>query len=465
MKLLIDVSNLAYRAAYKFSLSDRNGRLTNVIYGVLNSLGHIAMQQRPSEIVLCFDAGSRARKEIYPEYKAQRHKSDSGLAVKNEVARQLPILTELVSHLPVVCLNCSGVEADDLIGVIAEVNKHTTVGIVTSDHDLYQLARPPKHVIIDPKTGGITKLEMDPKHYLIHKVLVGDPSDNIKGVPQVGKVTARRLIEQYGSIREIMKAAKANGKLGSVSFKEALAIVRRNLKLMKIGDLLTTDEKQDILTQYEEQVSGMSLDVNSFRQRIISIGFPSVASRLSEFLIPFKVISRGKSENSKRDRKPRSKGEESASARRAKRGSRRYTPRIRKTTPDSVAVSSRRKGTRATLRTDSRSREGIRQSAIIGETMEARVRRLGAPNTGIHGTPAILEKQQSRQRQALQLLQVLQWPEAVAYLKTRPDEERVVAELVEVFEAKPSFIPSKKTFSVLQNVHNGYSMELPDWGK
>jgi len=97
MRLLLDVSGVAHASARKYNLEDTKGRGTSAIFGVLRALEALAAFD-PSEIVVCFDGGSRARRELYPEYKAGRDNTDP---VRIDIHRQLDVLREILEFTPV----------------------------------------------------------------------------------------------------------------------------------------------------------------------------------------------------------------------------------------------------------------------------------------------------------------------------------------------------------------------------
>lgn len=459
MKLLVDVSNLAYRAAYKLSLSDKAGNMTNVIYGVLHSLERIAKEQKPTELVLCFDGGSAARYKIYPEYKAQRHKSDSSQFARGEVSRQLPLLQELVESLPVICLKCVGVEADDIIGIIADISAGERVGIVSSDHDLYQLAKPPRRVIVNPGTGETVKLTMKPKHYLWSKVLVGDPSDNITGIPRVGVVGAKKLIAEHRTLKGIMLAAKEADKLGSVCFADALSIVRRNMRLMKIGDVITDSEKISVLNQYQAGRKRLHLDQDRFRKDLLALGFISTVSRLSSFLVPFRSIKKA-SESEKNS----TKSSRSEKARTAKRI--RVTVSLQKEAPNAVSKRSPNKSTRRATQTDN-GVGSVSKGLNRGAEVETGVFGTSSRSKGMLETPEIHQRRLVRRTEALHILRKLQWSKDVrAYVNKLPrDDKYLVKQLAAKLEPNNDLIPSKNAVIRLQQIHHDYTMELPEWAK
>lgn len=290
MRLLIDVSGLVYRAAYKHGhLTDAKGVKTGIVYGVLRSLEKIAREAQAEELVVCWDGGPQKRKAIYPDYKSNRKRDPE---FEEDKRRQQSILVRLFAKLPVVQVWEPEVEADDAIAVLCKFLHLERVGIVTGDKDLYQLASPPKHTIVSLR-GEHVRLDLKPSQYLTYSVLVGKGSNTLPGIPRVGDKTARALIAQHGSLKRIVEAAHISGdKIGSLIYSDAKKIIRRNLQLMRLGILLDEGEKRSILDQYKRGRLNRRIDEKGLRQDLLALGFASYLQRFSAFLIPFRGMER-----------------------------------------------------------------------------------------------------------------------------------------------------------------------------
>lgn len=297
MRLLVDVSSIAYRAHYKLKLTDRDGKLTGVIYGLLRSIERLAIQYEPEEVILCFDGGSEARRELYPQYKANRKNEEA----RKEVRRQLAIFRSIAGTLPVVMVGEPGVEADDTISAIAKFQSREEIGIVTGDHDLYQLIDLPLHYVVEP-TGEKRKqivikkhgIKLKPRYTVLFKSLVGDTSDNIEGVTGIGPVNANRLIKEVGgTFKAILKHAKSEGGLGRDDYKTVRNKLRRNKRLIALdGSLLTKDQLTSILDQYRLGRLERHIDKKALTAELKRLSFSRFITRLSGFLIPFRAMVR-----------------------------------------------------------------------------------------------------------------------------------------------------------------------------
>jgi DNA polymerase-1 len=297
MRLLVDVSSIAYRAHYKLKFTDKDDNLTGVIYSLLRTIERLSVTYEPEEVILCFDGGNDARREMYPQYKANRKNKEA----RKEVRRQLAIFQSVAGTLPVVMIGEPGVEADDVIAVIAGFTKHEEIGIVTGDHDLYQLIDLPKHYVIEPTGKKRTQIviekygiKLKPRYTVLFKSLVGDDSDNIKGVTGIGPVNANRLIKEVGgTFSTIKKHAKREGGLGKDDYKTVRDTLTRNQRLIALdGSLLTRDQYISILDQYRIGRLERRIDKKALTAELKRLSFSRFITRLSGFLIPFRKMVR-----------------------------------------------------------------------------------------------------------------------------------------------------------------------------
>lgn len=201
--LLVDGNPLMWRAAY-----GRNEGY--VAQGIVKYFFEAVEMFDCSEALLFWDSGkSRWRSDYYPEYKAQREdkKLEFDLEVIGEQKRSAQ---EYLGHLGVRNITVHGVEADDLIAWFAQYFYKTAlfqrIIIVTRDRDLWQLINDGIH-IFDPFSGKLIDpmlcmqdFGVSPQRIIDYKALVGDASDNLKGVKGIGEKTAKKLIEKYGGI-------------------------------------------------------------------------------------------------------------------------------------------------------------------------------------------------------------------------------------------------------------------------
>ena len=289
MILLHDISGVVYRSAHKLKLKTGQ-QSTGVIFGVMNSLSSLCQQLQPSQLVICFDAGRAARITLYPEYKANRKRDPE---FQDAIHQQIDQLKQLFQLLPFISVEQEGVEADDVIGVLTQYLtgcRGQRVGIVTSDQDMHQLVSRKARIIAYDGTPVTPALK--PAQIVAFKVLVGDSSDNIKGVLGLGKVTANKLLAEFGSLKAIVNWARQGNKLGRMTLDEALPIIRRNLDLIRLdGRLLSDDQIPNIIEAYEQQ-AGCDRVVNDEALDAVfrDLKFNSLVQRFENFLAPFRDL-------------------------------------------------------------------------------------------------------------------------------------------------------------------------------
>jgi 5'-3' exonuclease len=464
MRLLVDAHGILYRSAYKLDLRDRHGDKTNIIFGTLRSLEAIANETRATEMVVVWDRRSDARIQMFPEYKAQRKRDPEFV---EDFERQVSLLESLLRNLPILQIWHEGVEADDAIAVLCRFLHLERVGIVTGDQDLYQLARGPLHTIIDYHGEEVDlseALKVPLKQHLAFKALVGDSSDNIPGVTQIGPVRAKRLLDEHGTLKEILRAHKGVGTLGAMSLSEARHTLKRNLALMSLGRLLTDEQRSSIVKQYQYGRLKTAIDVSNFRKLLMSLGFTSIVRRLSGFLIPFKRMVRDMKDANLRQEDP--KGERLArrlrvvasalhsgedSNRQERRKAQTTTKRIRKVETKGVAATGRHRGPKR---------------AVRPATRKARRKRADLPTQGVLHHPKVLKQRRARRGEALQLLSSLQTPDGWEWLCGQSSIRlKVVRRLIVKLQEDEEFIPSRAAIEELKGYHSDFVNELPDWMK
>ncbi len=205
---LIDGSSYIYRAFYAIPyLSTRDGTPTNAVYGFVNMLLKIIREEKPDRLVVIFDAkGPTFRKEIYPEYKANRK------AMPEELVPQIPLIKEVVRAFNLPLLEKQGFEADDIIATLV---KHFAadgedITVVTGDKDFMQIVG--EHVrLLDTMRDRVfgpaevaERFGGGPEKVVEVMALSGDTSDNVPGVPGIGEKTAKSLIEEFGTLENLL---------------------------------------------------------------------------------------------------------------------------------------------------------------------------------------------------------------------------------------------------------------------
>ena len=245
---LIDGNSLAYRAFFALpeSISTSDGRPTNAIFGFASMLVKILTDYGQVPTVVVWDAGMSGRKDISPDYKAQRSTRPDLLKL------QWPHLRPLVEAFGYRNISVEGYEADDVIAALAEQAKQRgiPVMVVTGDRDAYQLVD--EGVRIMSTSRGVTDTKVYDREGVIERYgippelvpdfigLKGDTSDNIPGVPGIGDKTAGQLVAQYGSLEGVLehvddlspaRARNLREHAGQARESKELATMRRDLPL------------------------------------------------------------------------------------------------------------------------------------------------------------------------------------------------------------------------------------------
>ncbi len=264
-----------YRAHFAMSrnpLFTSKGENVSAIYGFTNILMSLITREKPDLLAVVYDSPQPTfRHYLHSEYKATRDK------MPEELARQLQRLDQILKALGLVKIILPGYEADDLVGVLAKRADQMgyEVFLVTGDKDYYQLVNENIHFynikggvdnpeILDPQ--GVQRVFGVPPEQVIDVLaLAGDSSDNVPGVPKVGIKTAIKLLNDYGSLEEVLRNHQnIGGKIGenlkefhdqALLSKNLVTIrteapVEGNIEEMVIG-AWDTEELRDLFTELE----------------------------------------------------------------------------------------------------------------------------------------------------------------------------------------------------------------------
>lgn len=221
---LIDGSNQMYRAYHAIrGLTRSDGKSTNATYGFITMLRKLLADHQPQYIVASFDLrGPTFRSEVSADYKANRS------PMPGDLVEQVPWVHEACEAMGVPILTSAGFEADDVIGTLAtKAGAHgLQAAIVTGDKDFFQLVRDGIRVY-NPKDEGTwydaaavkEKWGVEPTQVCDVLALMGDSSDNVKGVPGIGEKGATELISTYGSLDALLEHA---GEVKQKKYREGL---------------------------------------------------------------------------------------------------------------------------------------------------------------------------------------------------------------------------------------------------
>ncbi|MDW0118456.1 DNA polymerase I [Sporosarcina thermotolerans] len=252
--VLLDGNSLAYRAFFALPLlTNDTGIHTNAIYGFTMMLQNILKEEKPTHILVAWDAGKTTfRHSTFSEYKGGRQKTPP------ELSEQFPYLRKLLDAFQIPQYELDQYEADDIIGTLSKTGdaEGMEVIVISGDKDLTQLASDNTTVCITRK--GITDLEkytpahvmdkygLSPLQIIDMKGLMGDPSDNIPGVPGVGEKTAIKLLKEYGSVEKVYESLdKVSGKKlkENLTENEEKAFMSKRLATIEVNAPITISIK------------------------------------------------------------------------------------------------------------------------------------------------------------------------------------------------------------------------------
>lgn len=270
----IDAYAIIYRSYYAFINNPRinsKGLNTSAIVGFMNTLNEVITKEKPTHIGVAFDPSKTFRNEAFPEYKSQREETPE------DIRKAVPIIKEILEAMHIPCLLVDNFEADDVIGTLATKagEKGYETYMLTPDKDYGQLVSENVKIFRPRHGGGYETLDAkavcekygitSPLQIIDILALMGDSADNFPGCPGVGPKTATTLINQFGSIEEMLaRTSEIKGKLrekveshaDDIKMSKFLATIRKDvpieLDLEKLKLVDADDEKlQKLFTELE----------------------------------------------------------------------------------------------------------------------------------------------------------------------------------------------------------------------
>ncbi|MBQ3629134.1 MAG: DNA polymerase I [Bacteroidaceae bacterium] len=299
---LLDAYALIYRAYYGFirtPIKNSKGEDTSAIMGFVNTLEDVLKRENPEYIGVAFDPkGGTFRHEIYPQYKAQREETPEAIRFA------VPIIKDILNAYNIPILEVPGFEADDVIGTLAWRFSSDEIGVfmMTPDKDYGQLVRP--HVWMykpDTKTKDFQVLGVKEicEKYGIENTsqvidllgLMGDASDNVPGCPGVGEVTAVKLIQQFGSIDNLLENTD---QLKGAQKKK----VEENKEQIKFSKFLVTIKTDVPIDVSLEELKREDINLKEVKEIFERLEFRALTQRVMEahsgIVEPEKIFSTSK---------------------------------------------------------------------------------------------------------------------------------------------------------------------------
>ena len=271
--ILVDGNNLLFRSYYATAyngnfMKNSKGFPTNGLFGFTNMINKILEEEKPTHIIVAFDKGKTFRHEKYKDYKAGR------IEMPDELKLQFPVAKELLTKMGITYYEIENYEADDIIGTFAEFCENDpeyTGTIISSDKDLLQLVTKTVNIKLLKSKDYIRYTEesfkeewgIDPINIIDLKALMGDSSDNIKGVKGIGEKGALKLLHEYKTLDGIyenidkIKGATqtklVEGKEDAYESYELATIYKEVPMEININDLeYKTPDIEELNKMYEE---------------------------------------------------------------------------------------------------------------------------------------------------------------------------------------------------------------------
>ena len=265
---LLDAYALIYRSYYAFIRSPRinsKGLNTSAIMGFCNTLQEVINKEKPDYIGVAFDHGKTFRHEVFPAYKAQREETPE------DIKTAVPIIKQILQAMHIPILQVDGFEADDVIGTLATKagKEEIETYMLTPDKDYGQLIQP-NVFMYRPRHGGgydiVGTKEVEakfgipsPTQVIDLLALMGDSADNFPGCPGVGEKTAAKLINQFGSVEQLLeRTGELKGKLkekvekavDDIKMSKFLATIRTDVPVeLNLEELKRTEPDESKLTE------------------------------------------------------------------------------------------------------------------------------------------------------------------------------------------------------------------------
>lgn len=256
---LLDAYALIYRSYYAFFRSPRinsKGLNTSAIMGFLNTLNEVLTKEQPTFLGVAFDHGKTFRNDAYPAYKAQREETPE------DIRASVPIIKDILGAMNIPILQVDGFEADDVIGTLA--TRAGAQGVetymLTPDKDYGQLVSDNVFMMRPRHGGGYDKIGKNeirekygidrPSQVIDLLALMGDSADNFPGCPGVGEKTAVKLINEFGSVSNLLQHTdqlkgklrlNVEGAVDDIRMSYFLATIRTDVPIkIELSDLKVT---------------------------------------------------------------------------------------------------------------------------------------------------------------------------------------------------------------------------------
>jgi len=275
---LIDSSIYIFRAwhVYDTSITDRDGRPANAVFGFADFLYQILRLKQPRQLACAFDLSQTEswRKELFPAYKANR------VPAPDELKYQFGLCRDFCRAIGIPDFGSSRYEADDIIGSLATRYRNSghAITVVSADKDLAQLVLGEHDEWWDFARNTVLDQHGVKKHFGVHPTLIadmlalsGDKIDNIPGIPGIGYTTAARILQKFPGIESILHNTPAIADMKFRGAARARALLEAHAHILPLNKLLTT-----VCTDMD-----LPMDIDLGWRGIQSAGFEEITERLA----------------------------------------------------------------------------------------------------------------------------------------------------------------------------------------
>ena len=289
--VLIDGNAIGYAQQLGMTRLSTGDQATHAVYGFLLALRNVAMPNSNERIpIVLWDGSAQWRKDLYPDYKANRRNDPKKIAVKDEYSTQVPFIRAALTHLGVDQMLSPTCEADDLAAAYSRLleRKGYLVELVTGDKDWLQLVTPSvtwNDPIRDRQVDIMTFESFtdypNVKQFLDEKCLTGDASDNIKGVGGIGAKGAKELLEEWGSVDVFLTTADPEAKM-KAAWKRLLNDPN---KYWTNRFIMNLDGKHPTIK--DRIITKGNWNPDAFEKLCHELAFFSITAKIDDWLVPF----------------------------------------------------------------------------------------------------------------------------------------------------------------------------------
>ena len=276
---LLDAYALIFRGYYAFIKNPRinsKGMDTSAIMGFMNSLLDVIKRERPDHLAVCFDkGGSQSRTALFTDYKANRDETPEAIRIA------VPYIQQLLEAMHIPVIEKEGYEADDIIGTLAKQAEKEGFDtfMVTPDKDFAQLVSEHIFMYRPARMGngieiwGIPevqeKFEVErPEQVIDYLGMMGDAVDNIPGLPGVGDKTAKKFLNEFGSMESLLEnTSQLKGKLKEkIEANKELGLLSKELATILLDVPVQFDEKAYRLSEPDSTAVSQLFETLEFRR-------------------------------------------------------------------------------------------------------------------------------------------------------------------------------------------------------